>query len=322
MQRYVIMDVDTGVDDAIAIIAALHNYSDRLIGVTTVAGNTSSQQAALNTLFLLRQFSLVKPIPVHTGTERTLRGVSPSLIPQIHGSDGLGGVSHRYWATRSNPVMKTGAVEYLLDIASRFTDALSILATGPLTNIAQAIQQAPEIMGRIGRLFIMGGAVDRPGNITPYAEFNAYTDPEAFSVVLSSHLPITLFPLNVTEQVWMLASSLEGQLAPQVQKARLIRDITSRYCQFHLETLGFNGWFLHDVLPVVALGRPDLFQYESISLDIEVNDTKQRGRLCRRDKHNQPISVASRIKAREAIGTIWTTLQQRDPATLYTTLAS
>ena len=322
MQRYVIMDVDTGVDDAIAIIAALHNYSDRLIGVTTVAGNTSSQQAAFNTLFLLRQFSLGKPIPVHTGAEHTLRGVSPSLIPQVHGPDGLGGVSHRYWATRSNPETKTGAVDYLLDRTSRFGDALSILATGPLTNIAKAIQQAPETMRQVGRLLIMGGAVDRPGNITPYAEFNAYTDPEAFAVVLSSHLPITLFPLNVTEQIRMLASSLEDQLASQVQKARLIQDITGHYCQFHLEALGFNGWFPHDVLPVVALGRPDLFQYESISLDIEVEDTKQRGRLCRRYKHNQPISVASRVKAREALDTIWTTLQQRDPATLYTTFAS
>ena len=315
--HYVIMDVDMGVDDAIALITTLHDPSIRLLGVTTVTGNTSSLQAALNTLFLLEQFSLREPVPVRVGAGRTLRGMTPTPAPEVHGPDGLGGVSRRYWAARSNPTVKTGASEYLLESVSRFGNSLSILATGPLTNIAQAIQQAPETMEQLGRLLIMGGAVERPGNITPHAEFNAYTDPEALALVLSSGLPITLFPLNVTEQVRMRVSTLEEQLASQAKKMVLIRDLTSHYRRFHRETLGFNGSFLHDVLPVIALERPDLFRYESISLDVEVSDAERRGALSRRHHHGQRISVAVSVDAQTTLDAIWTTLQHTDPATRY-----
>ena len=314
---HVIMDVDMGVDDAIAVIAALHNPSIHLVGVTTVAGNTSSQQAALNTLFLLEQFNLRESPPVRVGAGHTLRGVTPHPVPHVHGPDGLGGVSRRYWATRSKPRIRTGASEYLLESTSRYGNTLSIVATGPLTNIAQAIQQAPEIMRELGQLLIMGGALDRPGNITPHAEFNAHTDPEALAVILSSGLPITLFPLNVTEQVQMSASALKEQLVSQPRKMRLIQDLTYHYCQFHRETLGLNGFFLHDVLPVIALDRPDLFNYRSISLDIEVSDRDRRGALRRRYPQNRHTSVAVEIAAQATLETIWTILQRPDPTTHY-----
>ena len=316
-RHHVIMDVDMGVDDAIAVIAALHNPSIHLVGVTTVAGNTSSQQAALNTLFLLEQFSLRESLPVRVGAEHTLRGVAPHSVPHVHGPDGLGGVSRRYWATRSKPKIRTGAAEYLLESTSRYGKTLSIVATGPLTNIAQAIQQAPEIMGQLGRLLIMGGAVGRPGNITPHAEFNAHTDPEALAVILSSDLPATLFPLNVTEKVQISASALKKQLASQPRKMRLILDLAYHYCRFHQETLGLNGCFLHDVLPVIALDRPDLFSYRSISLDIEVSDRDHQGALHLRHPQDRHTSVAVEIAAQATLETIWTILQRPDPTTHY-----
>jgi purine nucleosidase len=278
----VLMNVDTGVDDALAIVLALHlSNRIRLLGITTVAGNTSCEQAALNTRYLLDRFGCADTIPVLAGANQSLQRSTPQAVPDIHGVDGLGGVSARYWDKRSNGAktqfQKHDAVEFILKLAREYGPALTIVSTAPLTNLALALQKDAAAFKRVGKLEIMAGAVGVAGNITPFAEFNVHCDPEACALVLQSGVPATLYPLDVTEKVRLRGASLTPQLGLNPDELELIKAISKTYMDFHQRRYHFYGSYVHDALPVAGVVDRAPFTYKTSPLVVECADPSKVG---------------------------------------------
>ena len=263
----VLIDCDTGVDDALALMLAAHSPELSMLGVTTVAGNISSAEAALNSAYVLRQVG--RPdVPVVHGAAMSLSGREPDPVPHIHGADGLGGV--RSVASPTGAKSETAdAIELIVSHARRLGGALTIVATGPLTNIALAIRADPSAMRSVGRLVIMGGALRVPGNITPHAEFNVHCDPLAFGEVMGFGIPVTLFPLDVTETVTLLTGDLDLSRGISAAKLKFLRDISDVYRQFHRTTCGVDGCYVHDALTIAWLIDPSLAKLQRGRVRVE-----------------------------------------------------
>lgn len=275
-----VMDVDTGVDDALALLLALHSPELELVGVTTVSGNTSARQAALNTLFLFDLFSKLGSIPVAAGGPASMSGRTERDPSEVHGLDGLGGVFNRYAGQSGNYsrwIEPAPACDLLLEIITR-TPGLTVVATGPLTNLALAFQKDPVRFRTVRQILIMGGAVEVPGNVTPYAEFNAHFDPVALDLVLRSGVPIDVFPLDVTLQAWFRLSEADRDGVLAGSKARLVDQLTAGYVEFYRAERGIDGLCIHDVHPVAALLRPDLYLFKEGNL-VAITCGEEFGRL-------------------------------------------
>lgn len=271
----ILIDCDTGVDDALALMLAAHAAGLRILGVTSVAGNVSSADAALNSAYVLRQVGR-GDVPVVRGAAVSLGGREPEPVPHIHGPDGLGGVRGGGWpaAVHQGP---QAAVDCLLSNAQELAGGLTIVATGPLTNVALAIRANPAVMRSVGRLVIMGGALDVPGNVTPHAEFNVHCDPLAFAEVMSFGIPITLFPLDVTETVTLLTDDLDRARGIAPALLTFLHEMSQVYRAFHRTTCGVDGCYVHDALTVVWLIDPSLAKLRRGRVRVETAG-KQPGR--------------------------------------------
>lgn len=190
-----IIDTDPGVDDAIAILMALASPDVEVIGLTAVGGNVPLARSTRNSLALL-QAAGRSDIPVARGASRPLRG-NYAYSPQFHGP---GGLSLRLSEPTTGPVA-VAAVSFLYDKLTRESGEAVLVALGPLTNVARLYRERPFALQQTKNIVVMGGAVDTPGNVTPRAEFNFYSDPVAAEIVLSSRLPVTLVDLAACRQV-------------------------------------------------------------------------------------------------------------------------
>lgn len=191
----VLIDVDTGVDDALALLLAARHPGLDLRAVTCVAGNTSVDQVVRNTLTVLDAAG-GPPVPVGRGAERPL--LEPARdASHVHGADGLGGLGFPPSARR--PV-EVHAVELMRQVLRDSTTPVTLVALAPLTNLALLLRMYPEAAGNIDRMVVMGGSASI-GNATPVAEFNIWHDPEAAAVVLGSGVPVTMYGLDVFYQV-------------------------------------------------------------------------------------------------------------------------
>ncbi len=188
------LDCDTGVDDALALTYLVATPSVDLRGIGTVSGNIDAVTAARNTLDLLARMGR-SDIPVAVGAQHPLVGEYLGGAPEVHGVNGIGGVELPPAAAQ--PVAETAA-GMLIRLARENPGQLRVVAIGPLTNLAEAIRQDPELPELLGGVTIMGGAALAPGNLTPVAEANVYNDPEAAAEVLSAARDLTLVPLDVT----------------------------------------------------------------------------------------------------------------------------
>jgi inosine-uridine nucleoside N-ribohydrolase len=287
------LDVDPGIDDAIAIMTALRSYEIELIGIATVYGNVTPQVGIMNTLKVLESMNRMD-IPVILGSQRPLmKDPLPSTIKKrkeiIHGKSGLGNLySSPYLINEalkkriikgnmpSKITNHKNFIEFVDEINKHYRDGdISIIATGPLTNIAQAILYRPEFITKISQLSIMGGAYrlgsNITGNITKYAEFNFYCDPEAARVVLSSpHLnsKIKVVGLDVTQQP---SCELNREFVNKVRQKLSIEKPSSM--ELILSLLDFKlshytVFHLHDVLAVLLHEKPSYFSFRRGNIEI------------------------------------------------------
>jgi purine nucleosidase len=264
-RRPIILDVDTGVDDALAIALALRSPELQVMGITTVSGNVHLDQATANTLLTLDVLG-APPISVVRGAATPLGGSQTLTAAHVHGGDGLGGVSARYPA--SSRQAAEGAPRFLLEMIRRHPGILTLVATAPLTNVALALREDPETMRQLCGITVMGGAVRVPGNVGPVSEFNFAVDPDAAAIVVRAGLPLRLVPLDVTEQVALTEEALEpSERGGPV--SRFIQNITALTMQFHREREGVAGIFLHDPLAVGAVIDPSLVREEAMPIDVE-----------------------------------------------------
>ncbi len=255
-----IMDVDTGVDDALALLLALASPEVELVGVSTVAGNVPLHRTTDNTLRLL-QWAGRADVPVYAGAEQPLVRDAVAAA-DVHGATGLGAA--QLPAAHTSPA--GDGVEFLLSTLQARPGEVTLVATGPLTNLAQAEARVPGVMRQARQVVIMGGALQVPGNITPTAEFNFYADPHAARQVLASEAELVLVGLDVTEQVWLDQTALQAGTGT---RAGFCRAACEPVIAFEAAHYGSAGMHVHDPMALGTALWPQLFRTQQLWVDVE-----------------------------------------------------
>lgn len=262
-----ILDCDPGLDDAVAILVAAR-YAD-LIGITTVAGNVGIRRTTRNALVVAQLAGL--DLPVHRGAAKPLAG--PAVDgSRIHGETGLG---NALLPDLKRAESSADAVGYICDTA-RSVDDLHLLAVGPLTNVALAIERDPDLRRHLGGLTIMGGSAG-PGNITSVAEFNILADPEAAAIVFEKAAPVTMVGLDVTNKVVVGAGETTRMRAAGTPAATLAADVTDFLRDRFRQHVGQSVVPLHDATAVIAATHPHLFERSRHPVAVEVRGEITRG---------------------------------------------
>lgn len=271
-ERPVIIDTDAGVDDALAIILAMRSPAISVKAITTVAGNVEVERCTQNVYRILSWLHLAELPIVARGAASPLKRPL-TTAPEVHGKDGLGNLNFK--TARIRPAR---ALPTLLSLIRAFPKRISIVALGPLTNIALLLQKHPRVATRVGRIISMGGAFRVPGNTGPVAEFNYYVDPEAADFVLTSGVPVTVVPLDATEQLVLMRKELEYRARRRASPlARLIERFTRWYMLYHKRTEGFYGGYLHDPLAVAVAIDPTLVNTKRLNVRVETSGRFTRG---------------------------------------------
>lgn len=267
----VILDVDPGHDDAVALMMACGASELDLLAVTTVAGNVELEKTTYNAL---RMLSLVghTDVPVAAGAEAPLARTLHTAY-DIHGESGLDG-PEEVPAPTFEPDERP-AVRLIADALRASSEPVTLIPTGPLTNIATFLREHPELKEKIARISLMGGSIGL-GNTTPAAEFNVYVDPEAAREVFESELPITMSGLDVTHQAG--AGTEERNRLRQIGDAgRVIAGFLDFFAETYESNFGFDAPPLHDPVAVAAVLQPGLLTTRPMRVDVECESDLTRG---------------------------------------------
>jgi inosine-uridine nucleoside N-ribohydrolase len=264
----IIIDCDTGTDDAIAIIEALYAPELDLRAFTTVAGNVALKYTSQNTLNLVRYLGFDTKVAV--GAPMPIIGEIVHS-DQTHGDTGMGTVK---LPETDSPFYEKNAVETIYEEACKFDGELVLVPVGPMTNIALAIMAYPDLKTRIKQIVFMGGAMVG-GNMTTTAEFNAWSDPEALSIVLNSGIPTKMIGLDVTEKAALNKEDTAFFRNLNTKAGHLVADLL----EFMLVRFGRGGEdaLMHDGLAVAVTAVPDIVQTKRFYVDCECRGTYTRG---------------------------------------------
>ncbi|GAB4833401.1 Uridine nucleosidase 1 [Ancistrocladus abbreviatus] len=260
-----IIDTDPGIDDSMTILMAFQTQEVEVIGLTTIFGNASTEGSSRNAL-LLCEIAGCPDVPVAEGSHEPLKGGKPRIADFVHGSDGLGNL---HLSSPKRKKIEKNAAEFLVDKVSEYPGEVSILALGPLTNLALAIKKDSSFASKVKRVVVLGGAFSVMGNVNPAAEANIYGDPEAADIVFTSGANIAIVGINITTQVKYTDDDLHELRQSKGRHAQLITDMCKCYRDWHVKSEGVYGIFLHDPVSFVALVRPDLFTYKKGVVRVE-----------------------------------------------------
>lgn len=305
----IILDVDTGIDDAYAVLFAALHPEINLLGITCVDGNTNVDQVVANT-FKVLDAAGAPDIPVARGATRPLLG--PSLYAEyVHGADGMGDLS-------IPPSLRTvdsrSAIELLRDLIESSQEPVTLVPVAPLTNIALFLRAFPETAKKIHRIVLMGGSASA-GNATPAAEFNIWHDPEAAAIVFQSGVPITMYGLDVFMRPTVTQQEAGKLKSSHVRAAQFAGQLIEAF----IARLKISTVTLGDFGAVAAAIHPELFSTEIFDVVVDTSSGPARGAtICdRRDaflKDFEPISLEDSAKVRvvmdldvEAVRQLWLT---------------
>ena len=288
-----ILDVDTGVDDAFAVLFAALHPDINLLGITCVDGNTNVDQVVANTLKVLDAAG-AGDIPVARGAVRPLLGVS-QYAEYVHGADGMGDLGI---APSTRKVDPRSAVELLRDLIEGSKDPVTLVPVAPLTNIALFLRAFPESAKKIHRIVLMGGSASA-GNATAAAEFNVWHDPEAAAIVFQSGVPITMYGLDVFMRPGITSEEalvLKNSTAPAAQFAGSL-------IEAFIERLHISPITLGDFGAVAAAIHPELFTTEMFDVVVDTSSGPARGQtICDRRhaflKDLEPLGLEDSAKVR------------------------
>ena len=258
----VIIDCDPGLDDVIALIMAFANDKLDVKAITVVAGNQTLKKVGDNALKVLSYIDA--DVPVALGSEFPM---VKTLITagEVHGENGIGGVVLPESNLRLSDLH---AIDLIAETLENSEEKVTIIATGPLTNIALFLRRYPQLKSKIERISLMGGSVGF-GNITPSAEFNIFIDPEAGDIVFKSGIPITMVGLNATHKAIITIDDINNIKSQGGKIAILVSQMLENLMKYHsLE--GFAGCYLHDPLAVCAVTNPEILKTELLHVDIEL----------------------------------------------------
>ena len=273
MSRKVIIDTDTGIDDAMGCVLALRLSALDVIGFTTVFGNADVASTTRNTSALLEHLGQPSVL-VARGAARGFVG-TPVFNPEIHGDDGVGNAGFPEPSTV--PVAEPAAL-FIVQQARLHPGQLTLVALGPLTNLALALMLEPDLPKLLPEIVWMGGAVYAPGNVTPVAEADARHDPEAAQMVIEAEWNVTLVPLDVTDDTLFRPKQLQRLRASSTLAATYLQRIVPFYMDFYTPLLGEQACAMHSALTVGVTALPYLItSFEKLPLSVELSGNLTRG---------------------------------------------
>jgi len=262
----ILLDCDPGHDDAIALLLALASPEVELLGVTTVAGNQTLDKTTANAIRVLELVGRGE-VPVAAGADRPLVR-ERSVAANVHGETGLDGPED------VPPPQAAPEGEHAVDFLAGRVAGTTLVATGPLTNVALLLARHPGAEPE--RLVLMGGAIAE-GNVTPAAEFNIWADPEAAARVFASGLDVTMVGLDVTHRALVTGAHNE-QLRAAGRIGRFVAELLDFYGVFHRKVYGFDGSPVHDAVAVAQEIRPELLELERLNVRVDCESELCRGR--------------------------------------------
>ena len=271
--RPVILDMDPGVDDALAIVLALNSPEIEVMGVSVVSGNVPLEDCARNAMQVLELLER-QDMPVYVGAGRPLVR-EPVYAFEVHGERGLGE------AELPEPdMMPLGdATSFMIESINARPGEVTLVATGPLTNLAIAEARAPGILQQARRVIAMGGALQEPGNITPMSEFNFHVDPHAARNVLMAGANMTLLPLGVTRQVTLEEAAIQQRALSDSPRVQFCADAARTVIDFGKRLYGRDSMALHDPLAVALAIDPEICETEIHWLDVETEGQLVAGQV-------------------------------------------
>ena len=267
MKHRVILDTDPGVDDAMAIALCVAHPDIELLALTTVFGNVSVEQSTRNAQFVLDVFGSTDTV-VARGEGQPVVLPPRAHSESVHGEDGLGNSCDKARVLNSDAahasVQALSASDYIIEQARRFPGEISLIAVGPLSNVAKALAQEPDLPKLLRALIIMGGALDEPGNVTPVAEANFFNDPHAADQVLAVEWPATVIGLDVTHKIMVSDSQLAVLRDRAGNTGKLLWDSSRFYVDFYVKKGAAKdaaepSCAMHDAAAVLYLLMPDAF---------------------------------------------------------------
>lgn len=276
----IILDCDPGHDDAIAILLAVQSPRIDLRAVTTTFGNCAIEDATRNALRILTLGGATN-VPVARGAAGSLAGLS-ELGNYVHGVSGLDGPE---MPEPGFELSEKSAVELMYSVLQSSDRPVTIVATGPMTNVATLIQNHPEILPKIGEIIFMGGSTER-GNHTPTAEFNTYADPEALDAVINSEIPLKMVGLNLTHQALATPEIIARMQTMQHSIGRICGEWMGFFGSSYRAVWNFDSPPVHDPCTIAALIEPNLITWQDCFLAVETEGKWTRGTTVV-DSHNR-----------------------------------
>lgn len=268
----IILDTDPGVDDALALFLALSSPEIQLEAITTVSGNVNIEQTTHNALSLLTLVGRTD-IPVARGSSHPLMR-PPLHATHVHGEQGLGQAILP--PPRIQPV-EQHAIDLIIEKVLSNPGEITLVAIGPLTNLALAIRREPRIVQLVREVVLMGGALRTPGNVTPNAEFNIYADPHAAHIVLHAGWPIKMVSLDTTNRTPFTRSQAYAFAQGESPVKTCIYQMFDHYFSTYTALYGVKDFHMHDPLCLAAVFQPDLITWQPVYVDVELNGTLTLG---------------------------------------------
>jgi len=265
MTKKVLLDVDPGIDDAVALCMALFHPQLDVVAVTAVGGNVPPDQATRNVQAIIEQ--LDPPRWPRIGLASMPEMGLPQRNVNLHGADGLGNANF----VVSELQHRHPSEKVICDEARTAPGELTIVALGPLTNVARALMRDPALVELVGQILIMGGTLAGPGTITPAAEFNIYCDPESARQVFRSAATKTLVPIDISSQVSFGYDLLDLLPSESTRAGRFLRKTLPHLFRSYRNELGYEDIRLNDATALVAALHPELFEIELAAVDVELS---------------------------------------------------
>ncbi|XVF40923.1 hypothetical protein PTKIN_Ptkin01aG0239800 [Pterospermum kingtungense] len=266
--KKIIIDTDPGIDDAMAIFLALRSPEVEVIGLTTIFGNVYTTLATRNALHLLEVAGRTD-IPVAEGSHVTItKGTKLRIADFVHGADGLG--NQDFPPPKGKPIDMSAAA-FLVEQTNLYPGHVTVVALGPLTNIALAIQLDPSFTKNVGQIVLLGGAFAVNGNVNPAAEANIFGDPDAADIVFTSGADVLAVGINVTHQVVMTDADRDILASSTGEFAQYLCKILGVYFDYHHDVYSTKGVYLHDPTTVLAAINPSLITYMEGAVRVQTN---------------------------------------------------
>lgn len=288
--RLVILDTDPGVDDALALLYLRAHPALTLLALTTVFGNADIETTTRNALYLRDRFC--PETPVYRGAAAPLerpRGASPT---HVHGDNGLGDIDLPPVVSQAEP---GAAPEHIIRLARAHPGQVTLIAIGPLTNLALALRAAPDIAELVAQVVVMGGAFGtggKGGNVTPFAEANIHNDPEAADAVLAGGWPVTLIGLDVTTLCVLTNAEAARLSVCGGEEGRFASEVSRGYAAAYARHDGLDGCCLHDVAAVAYALDPGPFQIRRGVITVGLDEAR-RGETRWGGSQDRPIQSAA-----------------------------